>query len=344
MATRSDALLRNKGRQTPNIGQPKQNPRFAQFPKAPLKASSRNYLQETVCERILLPQEQPPFQNEPETKYHERKPGMVRFVRKPVIKAVPREKRNPAVPVSSSIPTADDKAKQRRVSRQIRTAQRPRASKKALKPQLSILTVEPGGQRPSKQWNIVRSMLPATTKVQAVRPAAVRFPISREPSPEEHSAHVCYLCRAPGSHGGEELCITCKMECAGGLYDEGDEEEVKEAKSGIQLSSRSYSSSIYSASSSVYSGDITPINDDAMMVSPVSVGDIRDSMSLVSPCSTVGRVCLSETGLQAVYPSLYDERDAGTGSPDLYDPDWAEYYFNNEYFADAKGGWSDSLS
>ncbi|KAL7805565.1 hypothetical protein V8C44DRAFT_368538 [Trichoderma aethiopicum] len=324
MATRSDTLPRNKGRQTPNIGQPKQNPRFAQFPKAPLKASSRKYLQETVCERILLPQEQPPFQNEPETKYHERKPGMVRFVRKPVIKAVPRERRNPAVPVSSSIPTAaDDKAKQRRVSRQIRTAQRPRASKKALKPQLSIRTVEPGGQRPSKQWNIVRSMLPATTKVQAVRPAAVRFPISREPSPEEHSAHVCYLCRAPGTHGGEELCGPCRTECAmpfGGPYDEGDEEEVEEGKSGIQLSSRSYSSSIYSASSSVYSGDVTPINDDAMMVSPVS------------------------RGLQAIYTNGYDEKDAGTETSDLYELDWAEYYFNDEYFADAKGGWSDSLS
>ncbi|TFB04458.1 hypothetical protein CCMA1212_003941 [Trichoderma ghanense] len=364
MATQSDTSQRNKGRQASNMGQEKRNPRFAQFPKAPVKPSSRNHRQGTTCESILPPQEEeePPAQNGGEAIYHERKPGMVRFVRnshiypKPTMKPSTRERRTPAVPLPNSVPPAEDKARQRRrrVSQQIHTAQRPRATKKAFKPQLSITlpSVEPG-PRPSKQWNRVRSILPAT-RVPAARVAAVRFPISRESSPEEEqdsapspsvapaAMYVCFLCRS-ALQGGGGLCGACKGEYAmpsGGLEDDGV--GLDDEKSAICRPSRSYSSSIYSESSSVYSLDATPVDDDALAVSHVSVDDAGGSASLVFPSPTVGKACVSETGMQAMHSSQLDKRD--TDGEDLYDLDWAEYYFNDEHFAQVKGGWSYSPS
>jgi hypothetical protein len=125
--------------------------------------------------------------------------------------------------------------------------------------------------------------------------------------------------------------------------DKEDEEEEGDEMGGIHYPARSYSSSIHSGSSSVYSSDATPINDEAMMVSPVSVRDAEELILLVSPYSTMGMSCVAEHGIQARYDKGHGETDAGSASPDLYDLDWAEYYFNDEYFAGVKGGWGDSL-
>ncbi|PTB69560.1 hypothetical protein BBK36DRAFT_1110257 [Trichoderma citrinoviride] len=417
MATQCNTSQQDKGNQTSNTAQPKRNPRFAQFPKAPVKPSSSSKEdsgEPARVERILFSpheekQQQPPNQNGGEN--GRLKPGMVRFVRAShnyrypkanEKKTITREgRRNAAAAAALLLPssvvpnnnnnnnnTAEDKARQRtrrRASQHIHSAQRTRGQKKAAssKPQLTIklpaaAAEQSGGQHyyyPSKQWSRVRSILPASgSRVPVARAAAVRFPMmSREASPDEQSSpsssspttttssnsssspsiptsiQVCFLCRVPsrGEEGKDGLCNACKTEYTmppNGLHDndgnDDDDDDVDEDRGGIHDPPRSYSSSIYSDSSSVYSMDArTPVNDDALTVSTASLDGVEDSVLLVSPCPTVGKACVSETGMQAIYPGRHGKRGAGTGSPDLYDLDWAEYYFNDTYFADVKGVW-----
>ncbi|KAL6878996.1 hypothetical protein J3F83DRAFT_273677 [Trichoderma novae-zelandiae] len=359
MATQCDTSQRNKDKQPSSIGQAKRNPRFAQFPKVPVKPQpSKESPRETACERVLAPrEEEPPGRHGGERRWCGETPAMLRRVgqspgeQRDAVIAGTRERRNAAVYLPSSVATAEDKARQRRrrLSQHAHAAQRTRGPRRAFTPQLSIkVPAAAAGPHPSKQWNRVRSIFPAA-RVPAAKAATVRFPLSRGPSPDAESpppspsiptsTRVCFLCRRPSdSKGG--LCGACTAEYAmpsSGLDDDGDDDEDEESRIRVR-SPRSYSSSVYSDSSSVYSLDAAPVNDDALTVSNLLVDDADDSILHVSPCSTVGKAFVSERTIRVMYPRQHENGDSGNEYEDLYGLDWAEYYFNDEYFADAKGG------
>lgn len=146
---------------------------------------------------------------------------------------------------------------------------------------------------------------------------------------------ACPLCRSPSKDNQGGLCNTCKAEFAmsSSVFCEDDESSLYSSACFLPVEHLA-TVARYSYSSSVYSLGRNSIENSRFSVSPVSLGDGDDPILPVSPCSSIGDACAPapDTRISACCPNQYG-RDA-----DLYDLDWAEYYFDEKNFAPPKNG------
>ncbi|UKZ46267.1 hypothetical protein TrVGV298_000468 [Trichoderma virens] len=98
---------------------------------------------------------------------------------------------------------------------------------------------------------------------------------------------------------------------------------------------------LYGYSSSVYSSDTSSTDNNKLATSPQLLGDADNTISPVSSSSSMEDPCIlgPDTRKLASHPSQYERTEMEEEYLDLYDRDWAEYYFDESNFTPKKDPW-----
>lgn len=143
---------------------------------------------------------------------------------------------------------------------------------------------------------------------------------------------TCPLCRSPSNDNQGGLCSTCKAEFAMSFSDSW-ESDMTTSQSSSRFKLYTRKARCY-YSSSVYSLDTCFVDNSRFSVLPVSLNDVDDPILPVSPSSIIEDA--SAPALDTNIPAIHQNQDRGAvveiEQLDLYDLDWAEYYFDENNF------------
>ncbi|KAL7795430.1 hypothetical protein V8C37DRAFT_42192 [Trichoderma ceciliae] len=160
------------------------------------------------------------------------------------------------------------------------------------------------------------------------------------------SAFTCPLCRSSSADNDGGLCGTCKAEFAISSSGFGEEDEYDlHLPAWFPRTEQPTASALgdSTCSSSVYSSGENSLGNGGFSVSPELPAGSDDPMLAVSPCSSIDDSCtpVADMGIPASYLDQHERGGVETEETDLYELDWAEYYFNENNFRhtkDLKGG------
>ncbi|KAL7915108.1 hypothetical protein GGI35DRAFT_169683 [Trichoderma velutinum] len=147
---------------------------------------------------------------------------------------------------------------------------------------------------------------------------------------------TCPLCRSHSRHNQDGLCNSCKAEftisCSNFCE---DDESILHSSACFPHAKHLARKARCDYSSSVYSLNTSPITNSKLSVSPVFLDDADDPILSVLPSSIRGDASaqVSNTSGPVTYPNQNRRATVEKEQLDLYDLDWAEFYFDEDNFA-----------
>ncbi|KAL6700930.1 hypothetical protein J3F84DRAFT_359659 [Trichoderma pleuroticola] len=177
-----------------------------------------------------------------------------------------------------------------------------------------------------------------------VSPSPTSSPIvytspSTQSSPVHPQSPVLFTCPLCHSHSRDSqggLCNSCKEEfttSTSSFYE--DDESILHSSACFPHTRHIASEARCEYSSSVYSLDTSSTDDREFTASPVLLDDADDSILSVPPCSTIGdeSAQIPNTSGPKSYQNQNRSATVEKEQLDLYDLDWADYYFDKDNFA-----------
>lgn len=141
---------------------------------------------------------------------------------------------------------------------------------------------------------------------------------------------TCPLCRSHSRDSQGGLCNSCKAEftmSTSSFYE--DDESILHSSAYFPHGNHLALEARCGYSSSVYSQDTNSTDDRKFIASPVLLDDADDPISPIGD----GNAKIPNTSGPAVYPELNRRATVEEEQFDLYDLDWADYYFDKDNFA-----------